>query len=106
VSCTMSIKRSYGLFLVNSSPNQMLSNCISYNPITHSRVSTQNKSFDSLQSHLKNVAKKIQPKKKREQRFHELRAKMKHELSWFLKTHQMTRSCAFSKLRISTLTVC
>lgn len=99
MSCTMSIQRSYGLFLVNSSPNQMLSNCISYNPITHSRVSTQNKSFDSLQSHLKNVAKKIQPKKKREQRFHELRAKMKDELSWFPKTHQTTRSWHFQSYK-------
>jgi hypothetical protein len=45
VSCTMSIQRVYGLFLVNSSWNQMLLNCISYNPITHSRVSTQNEKF-------------------------------------------------------------
>lgn len=59
-----------------------------------------------LCSHTSRMLLEKYNQKKREQRFHELRAKMKHELSWFLKAHQMTRSCAFSKLRISTLTVC
>jgi hypothetical protein len=73
VSCTMSIQRSYGLFLVNSSPNQMLLNYISYNPITHSRVSTQNEKIRFFAVTLQECCWKNTTKTKREQRFHDLK---------------------------------